>query len=346
MENDAQPGQLARSENVQLEFDEDEAENEIIGGLHDQATEERFFDSRDYRVCFNCIHVKICLFVLATWILHSIIICSLYLLSIFEENEAKSSILVILLCRIAQVITVGLLYYGLWKFKKQYIVSFVAVQFTLGIFADISTLLILIRQLYVVECCAAPVFYFAIVGFLVYVLYFAYKFLEARNIHEEKRRQQDNEHRETLNSHFGLNGSGAGFLSTGRKDSVVPNTDDEMRSNSPSLPFKTQNAIAMKSLSRTPSSQINPRAAGFLAEHLKFREELIKQRSGKNPTGSLQQLTTSSFAGRQPLPTNASAAQPKESNVGGKPRMSMPHGPFLRYDQSEPMLNRLLSKNP
>lgn len=91
-------------------------------------------------------HVKIATFVLVTLILHQIIIGILYLLSIFEEIESKSSIFVILACRGVQLISIGLLYYGIWQLQKKFILPFIFAQ-PLGIFADISTLLILIRQL-------------------------------------------------------------------------------------------------------------------------------------------------------------------------------------------------------
>jgi hypothetical protein len=186
------------------------------------------------------------------------------------------------------------------------------------------------------------ILYFAIVSFLVYVLYSCYNFLNARSLHD-KRRQLDKEHKATLSSHFDLNGSGGatGFLQT-RNDAVVPEGD--FRSNSPALPQKTQNAIAMQSLSRTPSSQINPRSTKFTPEQLKLRQQLIRQRSGNNPTGSLQQLPSTSFGGRQPF------VNPPTSVSGDSQRrlMSLSHSPYQRFnhEQSEPMLHLLSTKGP
>lgn len=187
------------------------------------------------------------------------------------------------------------------------------------------------------------VLYFALVGFFIYILYSAYNFLHARRIYE-KRRQQDKEHHDMLSSHFGLDGSGAAasFLNSGRKDSIVP--ESEMRSNSPAFLQRTQNAIAMQSLSRTPSSQINARATKFSAEQLKIREELLKQRSGKNPTGSLQQLP-SAFGKSQTV--NASTAARIPQSVGKTRLMSLSNVPYSRptLDQSEPTLNLMFTKN-
>lgn len=187
------------------------------------------------------------------------------------------------------------------------------------------------------------VLYFAVVAFLIYVLYSAYNFIHARSMHD-KRRQQDKENQAALNSHFGLNGSGAAvsFLNASRKDSIVPNIESDLRSNSPAVPQRTQNAIAMQSLSRAPSSQINARATKFSVEQLKIREELLKQRSGMNPTGSLQQLPSSFKA------ANAPSQPMRPTNQGAKPRlMSLSNVPYSRptHDQSEPMLHLMFTKN-
>lgn len=92
--------------------------------------DERFFDSRDYRCCFNVFHAKIGTFVFCTWLLHEIVLATLFLLSRkeFKDGQPTPGLVVVLVCRLLQIPTVAILYVGLWRHRRRWILPFAVVQ--------------------------------------------------------------------------------------------------------------------------------------------------------------------------------------------------------------------------
>ncbi|KAI6219845.1 hypothetical protein M3Y99_01636800 [Aphelenchoides fujianensis] len=305
------------------------AEAGAVGNLHDP--DDRYFDSRDYRLCFNVVHAKIGAFIFCTAIVHQVIIAALYVLLTEEFKEGNSSLYILLVCRIFQIPTIALFYIALWQYRKRYLIPFAIVQFSIGIFADISTLLLFIRELEHeggllpfgenlkwLNILLPLALYFALVALLLHVLYRVYNYLGARAAHDERRRltKEQAQMKEAIN---GSNHEAVAFLNTANARSSPPPTQ------------RTQNLIAMSSVRRAPSSQ--SRASKFSAEQLKNRQLFLRQQSARNPTGSLQQLP-SSFTSRQ------SVASVATNPVAARRLMSLSNSPYQRpaYDQSEPTI--------
>ncbi|KAI6214440.1 hypothetical protein M3Y94_00268500 [Aphelenchoides besseyi] len=301
----------------------------VVGDLHDF----RFFDSTDYRFCCK-LHAKVLAFAVCTVILHEVIIAELYVLKT-EFKEGNSSLYILLICRTVQIPSLALFYVGLWRYQPKYVLPFVMVQCSVGIFADISTLLLLIRELehqnawlpfeenYKWLNILLPLFlYFLLVGLLLHIVHRCYKYLIDRARHDEMRRLT--KEREQL------------------KETALNGNDSTTIALAPTqlAPQKTQNAIAIQSLRRTPSSQIS-RASKFSAQQLQLRRELINQQNARrnlNPTGSLQQLPSSAIS----RPSVSSSVNP----LNARRLMSLSNSPYQppNYDQSEPALSSMFVK--
>ncbi|VDK44369.1 unnamed protein product [Anisakis simplex] len=108
--------------------------------------EQRFFDSTAYRCCFSIFHAKIGTFVVVTLVFHEIVIGILYLLSRdeFKYHNFNAGFSIVFLCRILQLPFAGIMYLALWQQKRTLIIPFAVSQLTLGCFADISSLVMLI----------------------------------------------------------------------------------------------------------------------------------------------------------------------------------------------------------
>jgi hypothetical protein len=109
--------------------------------------------------------------------------------------------IILLACRLIQIPTVGILYVGLWRHRRFLLLPFAVVQLTLGTFADISTLMLVLADmeassnnwmLFDSELAwmniALPLFFYALLlAALLWVLYRCFVFLRARTAHEKKR---------------------------------------------------------------------------------------------------------------------------------------------------------------
>lgn len=104
--------------------------------IHFQNPDDKFFDSSDYRCCFKIFHAKIGAFVFCTWLLHEIVLASLFLLSQkeFKEGNPSANSIMLIGCRVVQLVSVGILYVGLWRHKRRWLLPFVLVQVRFLIF--------------------------------------------------------------------------------------------------------------------------------------------------------------------------------------------------------------------
>ncbi|CEF61440.1 Hypothetical protein SRAE_0000056400 [Strongyloides ratti] len=106
-----------------------------------------YFDSSDYRCCFNLFHAKIVTFIYCTLVLHEIVLGAIYLAGREEFVNKEWETIGIFLIRLFQLPPVFIAYYSLWKCNPYFIIPFGVSQVCIGSFADIFTILRIIRDL-------------------------------------------------------------------------------------------------------------------------------------------------------------------------------------------------------
>uniref|UniRef100_A0A1I7RIY3 Transmembrane protein n=2 Tax=Bursaphelenchus xylophilus TaxID=6326 RepID=A0A1I7RIY3_BURXY len=324
-----------------------------VGGKGDtcEHVDDRFFDSSDYRCCFRVFHAKIGAFAFCTWIIQEVLLASFFLLAQkeFKEGDPSTNSIMLLVCRGIQIPTIAIAFLALYRYKQKWLLPFIVVQFTAGIFADISTLLIFVSYLeqngyrFLFDehwkwlNIVLPLFaYVAIIVWLAWVMYRCYQFIGARVEHDERRklekeRQQQME--EELMQHCGINVDEIGELDSNGEN---VNAIFEHRSASPSPPPSLKHGIPLQRMVRSPSNQIEGSIVGAASMNVtphfhvfQRPERTVKQ---WHHTGSLQQLQQ---LGRKP-----SSARRLLSLTGNAPPLRR-----LAHEQSEPTL-MLLQQRP
>ncbi|TMS38196.1 hypothetical protein L596_004971 [Steinernema carpocapsae] len=182
----------------------------------------RFFDSRDYRCCFNIFHAKIGTFIFCTLVFHEIVLGGLYLTTKFLPLFPKCPIYAIMamVCRFIQLPTVVVLYLGLWQHKPNYLIPFAISQTVCGTFADLSTLYTMIDDLsaakskvllfddMVANLLVMATLYVVILIALLWVVRRCRIYFQARQKHEEQRRRVKEEERAAVSAaRAALNGN-------------------------------------------------------------------------------------------------------------------------------------------
>ncbi|CAD5220660.1 unnamed protein product [Bursaphelenchus okinawaensis] len=326
----------------------DACDKEIGGKEGCEHTDDRFFDSSDYRCCFNAFHPKIGAFIFCTWILQEVVLATLFLLAQkeFKEGAPTPSSIVLLICRGLQIPTIAVAYIGLWLYKRKWLFPFVMVQFTAGIFADISTILIGVGYLEShgyrilfdenwkwLNVLLPLVAYAGIMIWLAWVMYRFYHFIGARVEHDERRKQEKERQKqleEELMQHCGIEMDEIGELDSNGEN---VNAVDDGRSASPSPPPSLKHGIPLRRLGRSPSqhegSIIGAASMSTTPHFHVFQrpERVVKQ---WHYTGSLQQL--------QPIVRKPSNARRLMSLTGTAPLRRLAH------EQSEPTLTLLQSR--
>jgi hypothetical protein len=167
---------------------------------HDQ----RFFDSRGHRICFELLHIKIGTYVFCTLVLQEIVFGLIFLLTRDEvkRGDITARIVILMLCRIIQMPPLAFLYAGLYKYKRFFLLPFALSQVTLGPFADISTFMMIVKDYednsYPLPFLALPwlniviplFIYMVVVVLLMYVLYRCFVYFRAWTVHSEKYQQE------------------------------------------------------------------------------------------------------------------------------------------------------------
>uniref|UniRef100_A0A0N5A802 XK-related protein n=1 Tax=Syphacia muris TaxID=451379 RepID=A0A0N5A802_9BILA len=145
----------------------------------------RLFYAQSYRCCFSAFHAKIGTFVLVTLVFHEIILGMFYLLSRDEMmyRNLDTHYITVFISRLIQLVFSGVMYFALWRQRWEYVLPFAISQLTFGTYADISTIIMLIRDLNISNSCPSwnsirclhliiPIFvYLFILGWLMYALY-------------------------------------------------------------------------------------------------------------------------------------------------------------------------------
>uniref|UniRef100_A0A0K0EWS7 Uncharacterized protein n=1 Tax=Strongyloides venezuelensis TaxID=75913 RepID=A0A0K0EWS7_STRVS len=109
--------------------------------------ESPFFDSSDYRCCFNLFHAKIVTFICCTLVLHEIVLGTIYLVGLEEFAKKEWQIIGIFVMRLFQLPPTATAYYSLWRCNPYLIIPFGISQICIGSFADIFTILRVIKDL-------------------------------------------------------------------------------------------------------------------------------------------------------------------------------------------------------
>uniref|UniRef100_A0A7E4VSH6 Uncharacterized protein n=1 Tax=Panagrellus redivivus TaxID=6233 RepID=A0A7E4VSH6_PANRE len=109
---------------------------------------ERYFDSSGHRICAGLLHVKIGTYVFCTLVLQEIVGGIIFLLTRDEirQGNVSARIVVLMLCRLAQLPPTAILYGGLYQCKRFYLLPFALCQVTLGPFVDISTFIMILED--------------------------------------------------------------------------------------------------------------------------------------------------------------------------------------------------------
>uniref|UniRef100_A0A0K0E781 Very-long-chain (3R)-3-hydroxyacyl-CoA dehydratase n=1 Tax=Strongyloides stercoralis TaxID=6248 RepID=A0A0K0E781_STRER len=106
-----------------------------------------YFDSSDYRCCFNLFHAKIVTFIYCTLVLHEIVLGAIYLVGREEFVNKEWETIGIFFIRLLQLPPIFIAYYSLWKCNPYFIIPFGFSQICIGSFADIFTILKIIGDL-------------------------------------------------------------------------------------------------------------------------------------------------------------------------------------------------------
>uniref|UniRef100_A0AC34QHQ4 Uncharacterized protein n=1 Tax=Panagrolaimus sp. JU765 TaxID=591449 RepID=A0AC34QHQ4_9BILA len=171
-----------------------------------ETRDSRFFDSSGYRVCCRLFHVKIATYVFCTLVLQEIVGGLIFLIThdTVRGGNINCRIIVLIICRLLQLPSLGLLYVGLYQCKQFYLLPFAFTQVTIGSFVDISSFIMILEQaerskfglpfhtfewLNVVLPLMA---YTALVILLMFLLYRCFIYFKAWTAHNEKY------HRESL----------------------------------------------------------------------------------------------------------------------------------------------------
>uniref|UniRef100_A0A0N4Z7Y0 Very-long-chain (3R)-3-hydroxyacyl-CoA dehydratase n=1 Tax=Parastrongyloides trichosuri TaxID=131310 RepID=A0A0N4Z7Y0_PARTI len=167
----------------------------------DDNLDNRFFDSSDYRCCFNLFHAKIVTFVFCTLVLHEIVLGGIYLLGRDEFAKGDWTVVGVFIIRLLQLPPVTIAYYSLWRCNPYLIIPFGVSQVCIGSFADIFTLLKILKELDAENSILLPfegvfeifniliplVIYIFLAICLIWVLYRCHIYFIARRLHQRER---------------------------------------------------------------------------------------------------------------------------------------------------------------